>query len=145
MPNQASPPSNPSELKVWKDLRNKGYTIYRNGWPAILAERSDEIRAIEVKGNKYERLTPEQIKAMELLSKLGVKCQRWSPDTGFQEYTFHFTKGDTHQQYKKAIRNNLIYRLYKENRNLRMVDIADMFHTSKQRVHQIINENESSR
>lgn len=77
---------NEAEETLKKKLEKKGYTVYRNGWPDFIVQREDEIIAIEVKSHQTEKLEENQLSIMELLSSLGIKCQRWSPDKGFQKF-----------------------------------------------------------
>jgi len=77
-------PRNKYERQIWDKLFNKGWLVYHNGIPDIIAEHGKSLIAIEVKATKQYELSPEQIEVMAMLNRHGVKCLKWSPDGGFE-------------------------------------------------------------
>ena len=78
--------NNQFEKELYSQLKGEGWDILSSGWPDFIAIKDGEVMAVEVKPNSSERLKPNQLKLMNLLHQLGVKCSRWTPDNGFSDY-----------------------------------------------------------
>ena len=78
--------SNRAEVKCLKELKSKGGTVHRKGWPDFLVETKEgKIVAIEVKRSGRHIIKASQMDMMRLLSQSGIECYRWSPDTGLKQ------------------------------------------------------------
>lgn len=82
-------PKNNAEAQFYEMAESKRWVITKKGFPdyACFLPNGDFI-LVEVKGARSHRLRSWQWKVMEQLSKLGIKCYRWSPDTGFTRIGF---------------------------------------------------------
>lgn len=83
---------NVAEDRLKKIVKKKGYNVYRNGWPDFIIQKNGKVVAIEVKALQTEKLEEEQLAIMGLLSSLGIKCLRWSPDKGFDKFDASYTR-----------------------------------------------------
>lgn len=63
---------NITETSVMLELQEKGFEVYRTGWPDFLAHRNGKIIAVEVK-SKTDKLRKEQAAVHRLLASAGVK------------------------------------------------------------------------
>lgn len=72
--------SNVAEVAVVSRLEAAGYTVYKNGWPDLLAVKDDEVRFIEVKPHSSSRLSLRQWNvAKELKKFFGVEVEIATP------------------------------------------------------------------
>lgn len=65
--------------------RGDGWGVTKRGWPDYLCWKGDELICVEVKKEGLP-LSPYQKMVMGKLSKVGIRCFRWSPLTGFTKY-----------------------------------------------------------
>ena len=93
-----NPPLKPSKdleriLSLYSDAEHrfkqqaidKGWKVLKNGWPDYLIYKDNEIAFVEVKDGS-DRLRPNQIEMLKLLSKFGLKCFTWRPKKGFKRF-----------------------------------------------------------
>lgn len=72
-----------------KQLRNKlekeGWVVTHKGWPDFVCVKDSEMMFVEVKGYRGDKLKKEQHYVLTNLSKLGLNCFRWDPNSGFEQ------------------------------------------------------------
>lgn len=68
--------SNDREAQCARELEADGYTIFKRGWPDILAVKDGEVRMIEVKP-PGGRLKPTQQKVADALESAGIHVEVW--------------------------------------------------------------------
>lgn len=78
---------NPAEQQLFKELTAQGWQVTKRGWPDFACFKGDMVALIEVKPRRSRHLKRQQYRLMAALAKLGVKCFRWSPDSGFEPIT----------------------------------------------------------
>ena len=77
-------PLNKAEGAFWDEATKAGWVLTKKGWPDFICRKDGEVILVEVKAHRGRRLKREQLALMLLLSRLGMKCYRWSPDKGFE-------------------------------------------------------------
>jgi len=77
---------NSHNYEIAERLCAKGWSIYEDGYPDILAERGSTLIGIEVKARNSEELRPNQLETLKMLERHGVKCYKWTSDVGFSEF-----------------------------------------------------------
>jgi hypothetical protein len=80
-------PKNPSELECWNKLIADGWFVSKKGWPDFACFKDGKFAVVEVKPKRGHRLKRAQYRTMLALVKSGVKCYKWSPDSGFELIT----------------------------------------------------------
>lgn len=77
-------PKNKAEAEFFDYAESNNWVITKKGAPdfACFLPNSD-FCFVEVKATRTRRLKAWQWKVMEKLSSYGIKCYRWSPETGF--------------------------------------------------------------
>lgn len=77
-----------AEHRVWHDLTDQGYAVYKTGWPDFICGRElngvNHIMVVEVKTGGAT-LTVEQGAVARLLVRAGIAYWVQRPDTGEQE------------------------------------------------------------
>lgn len=77
-------PHNKSEALFYEWADGRDWIITKRGAPDFACFLPDgDFVFVEVKPKRSNKLKAWQWKVMEKLSSLGIKCYRWSPDTGF--------------------------------------------------------------
>jgi len=74
-----------AEKKFQQAAKEAGWDVVRSGWPDYLIQKGNKIAFVEVKSKK-DRLHLNQIKILNILSGLGLKCYTWRPADGFKLY-----------------------------------------------------------
>jgi hypothetical protein len=78
-------PKNPEQL-FKKQAIDKGYKVFKTGWPDYLIQRNGTIAFIEIKKDKNDKLKSNQYELMRILHEYGLACFIWRPDTGFSKF-----------------------------------------------------------
>lgn len=78
-------PHNKHEKTCYDIMERSGYTVIKSGYPDLFCFRDDGIVLIEVKPRGGDRLKTNQNIILNLLSRHGVPCYKWSPDIGFEK------------------------------------------------------------
>lgn len=78
-------PSNKAEAMLYDKLTKEGWTVTKSGYPDFFCVKDEKVVLVEVKPRKTDGLKTNQQRILELLSKYGVPCYKWSPDGGFEE------------------------------------------------------------
>ena len=81
-------PKNAAEGAFFDEAQRRGWTLTKRGWPDFLAWKDGEMIAVEVKPHCDHPLKREQLAVMAALSMRGVKCFRWTPDGGLEEFDY---------------------------------------------------------
>ena len=69
--------------KLFKDLAEaNGWEATKKGYPDFICYRGDELVMVEVK-SLTGNLSPGQVKFREEMTKRGIKCVVWRPNSGF--------------------------------------------------------------
>lgn len=71
-----------AEFYFRKLAEEKGWTLFKRGWPDFLCLRNGEVVFVEVK-NGRDNVSESQRKVLNILSGLGLKCYVWRPTKGF--------------------------------------------------------------
>ena len=63
-----------------------GWTVRKKGYPDFFCMRDGKIALVEVKPTARCRPSKHQRVVMKALSKLGVPCYLWTPESGFTKW-----------------------------------------------------------
>lgn len=80
-------PKNEAEGLFFDKITAEGWTATKRGWPDFFCiNDAGEFCCVEVKPRKSDRLKNDQVSIMRCLSQAGVKCYKWTPDGGLEEF-----------------------------------------------------------
>lgn len=68
-----------AEAQFIRKSRQKGWKVYRKGWPDFICIKDDRLICVEVKGEN-DKLRPHQEAMLRLLQKHGIDCYLYCPD-----------------------------------------------------------------
>lgn len=77
------PPENKAERLFFNMMKKDGWDVTRKGWPDYICFKDGELAIVEIKPKSTHRLKGRQQQVMEILSTYGIRCYRWSPNSGF--------------------------------------------------------------
>jgi hypothetical protein len=77
---------NKREDKFANEAVRRGWTVIKRGWPDFLCWQGEEVIFVEVKP-EGDSLSSYQKVVMQKLASLGLKCYRWTPESGFGTVT----------------------------------------------------------
>jgi hypothetical protein len=81
---------NPAERQLFNELISQGWYVTKRGFPDFACFKGDNLALVEVKPTSTRRLRRDQYRLMVRLAEFGVKCFRWSPDSGYHPISATF-------------------------------------------------------
>lgn len=96
---------NPAEQNCYEELTKQGWFVTKRGFPDFFCIKDSNIALVEVKPSKHYHLKLEQCLVSASLARLGVKCFKWTPETGIVPITFN----------DRDLSNRILKRLQKES------------------------------
>ena len=66
---------NTAEVAVAKKMEADGYRLLKRGWPDFIAVKGQDIRFIEVKSNRNQKLKEHQQEVLEILQTFGIEVE----------------------------------------------------------------------
>lgn len=79
------PPSNSVEHQCYDEMRAQGYTVIKSGYPDLFCFKEDKIVLVECKPKETQGLKTNQRLMLELFSKYGIPCYKYTPTNGFEK------------------------------------------------------------
>ena len=87
-------PKNKAEAMCFEQMQRDGWTLTKRGWPDFFCVRDGEFCCVEVKPHEWSALKNNQMEIMKHLASCGVKCYKWTPESGLQEISSHLRAGE---------------------------------------------------